>query len=378
MHIAFPMRVDAIDKPGGDLVQVRQYLEAGAKIPQSDPRHFTGEILTDLNAGFSRFDLVHLTNIDRPIDTWVSFKRAKESRRPLVLSTIHHSYKEIERFERNARGGAAGMISGLLSFQMLELLRSLVRSRKYGSLRLPTLQAMLRGVRTAQAEILLGVDRVLVLTRREERSLAADIVSIPTDRIEHLPNGLDETSEESQREALRDIPVCVVGRIEARKNQLAILESLERLGVAGVFIGRESPNHAGYCEQFKRLIATSRSSFVGPKSHTETLGFLRRSNVHVSASWFEVASLVDIEAYLAGCKVVSSECGGTQELLGDDAEYVDPESAEGLDFSIKRALERSNGDARECPVLIAPSWQAVGERLGGLYHELTNRISTDR
>ena len=125
MRIAYPMRVDALRKAGGDVLQVRRYIEEGARAGDDGGPLFTGELMCDMRAGFKGFDLVHLTNLDRPADTWKATRIAQGEGKPIVLSTIHHSYEEIERAagllrtrasawagEERARSGTVGAGSG--------------------------------------------------------------------------------------------------------------------------------------------------------------------------------------------------------------------------------------------------------------------------
>src|ERR1700722_10838093 len=155
MRVAYPMRIDAIDKPGGDLLQVRKYIEAGTRFTADGSPQFEGTILTGLREDLSRFDLIHLTNIDRPVETYQSFLAAKAAGKPIVLSPIHHSYREIERYERIGRSGLVGQVSGLIGFRSLEYLRSCVRSRRYSQLLLPTVKLVSQGMRRAQRDILM-------------------------------------------------------------------------------------------------------------------------------------------------------------------------------------------------------------------------------
>jgi glycosyltransferase involved in cell wall biosynthesis len=369
------MRVDALDKSGGDLLQVRKYIEAGKRSAADGRPHFDGAIITDLRADLSTFDLIHLTNIDRPVETYESFLAAKASRKPILLSPIHHSYGEIERYERLGRNGIVGQMSGLLGFRSLEYLRSCVRTRRYSQLILPTLRMVPQGMRMAQRVTLLGADKILVLTEKEKHDIALDFGEIPDEKFFYLRNGIEDTSDEDGSVSVRDIDVCMVGRIEARKNQIAVLKALNRLGVRGMFVGAENPNHKSYCRQFKETIADSGSVYMGSISHKETLRIMKRARVHVSASWFEVLSLVDLEAFYAGCKVVASSSGGTREILGDKAVYVFPDSARSIEDGIREMLEQKaeDGDLHnpEGPgEPITANWSQIGERLAQLYRQL--------
>ena len=293
----------------------------------------------------------------------------------MVFSTIHHSYAEIERYERSGRGGMTGRLSGVLGFPNVEYVRSIVRAVKYPHLLWPTLRVMVAGMRNTQRAMLAGVQRLLVLTAKERNDILRDFGQVAEERFACVRNGVETPASEDQagQNDLRDLDVCIVGRIEARKNQIAILRALDNLGVSGVFVGRENANHRAYCNDFKKLIADSTSRYVGGLTHAETVRLMRRSRAHVSASWFEVSSLVDIEAYFAGCQVVSSRCGGTHELLGEQALYVDPGSIEDIEHAIRLVLERSKdgtSNARERQSISLETWDDVGLQLAQIYGDV--------
>jgi glycosyltransferase involved in cell wall biosynthesis len=374
MKIAYPMRIDAFDKPGGDLNQIQAYIKGGQRAAGTAGASFAGEIIVDLTADLSRFDIVHLTNIDRPVEAFAYYLSARRAGKPIVLSSLHHSYREIERYEKEGRGGKIGLLSGRFDFRRLELLRNFIRSGIYPQMGQPTWNVLRYGVRNAQRSILDGVDRILVLTDKERVDIVQDFGGV-ANHFACVRNGYEKNDHEisDETEAHRDLDVCVVGRIEARKNQIKILEVLEKLKLSGIFIGRENSNHRGYCRAFKSRIATSASQYLPGLSHAETLQYMRRSRIHVSASWFEVASLVDLEAYGAGCAVVSSRCGGTHELLGQRAEYVDPGNSHDIERGIIESVRKIGrgrvrySDSRQ---LDFDSWDAIARQLSGIYQQL--------
>lgn len=381
IRVAYPMRVDALDKPGGDVLQVGSYIEAGRKIGKDGHCLFDGTLICGCTADLSGFDVIHLTNIDRPVDTYASFRSAVGAGKPTLLSPIHHSNTEIERYEREGRYGIFRLISGFLDFEQRESLRSVVRSLRYPELLSPTSGMIWPGMRSSQRAVLAGVDRILVLTRKEKNDILRDFGPLSEEKFALIPNGFKHETCDQEGTETRDLDVCVVGRIEARKNQVAILRVLERLGISGVFVGKENPNHRSYCRIFKDMIARSASRHFAGLSHDETLRIMQRSRVHVSASWSEVSSLVDLEAFHAGCRVVSSQCGGTQEILGDRAEYVDPGSDTSIREALTRALDRSKYDKPSRPngeSAISVGWDEVAKRLAYLYRDVVERWSTSR
>ena len=366
MRIAFLMRVDAFDKPGGDLLQVQKYLDAGRQIAPGSSAGFDGEVIHALDADLSSFDVVHLTNLDRPVELYHYYLAAKAAGKPIVVSTIHHSYREIAAYERKGRGGIVGAVAGWLGFQRVEYARSLIRSCRYPSLLKPTLRVLYRGMRQCQIAVLNHSGKLLVLTAKEQADIVADFGLLEQDRFELLPNG-HETS--SLSEARRDLEVCVVGRLEARKNQIAVVQALSQLGVKATFAGRENPNHVSYCRRFRSAAGKASCRFLEGLDHHEVLALMRRSRVHVSASWFEVSSLVDLEAYFAGCSVVSSCCGGTHEILGDRAVYVDPSSVDSIREGIAAALARSEAGPAQIDQGLVATWNQIGATLARVYRQ---------
>ncbi|WP_194428148.1 glycosyltransferase [Klebsiella variicola] len=125
--------------------------------------------------------------------------------------------------------------------------------------------------------------------------------------------------------------ILVSGRIEPRKNQLRIINDLCETNYKVCFVGGANENNAIYFDKFMELINRFPNMiYLGKVSPEEMTRLYYKSKVHVSASWFEVSSLVDLEAYYCGCSVISSKNGYTSELLGERVFYFDPKENENL------------------------------------------------
>jgi len=370
MRVAYPKRIDALDKSDGNLFHVLQYVERGKK-PREDARpRFEGTVIPDLSAGLSSIDLVHLTNINRPVDTHSAFLSARAAQNTIIFSFIHHSYREVERYERAGGDGVVGQISDLLGFTALEYLRCSVRGRSNSGLLTPMLKSMSVDMKTSQHTIVKGANRILVLSE-DKIGILYGFGEVPDNKCICLRNGPEDRSGTYID---RKIDVCVVGLIEARKYQIAVLDALNRRGISGVFVGAEDPNQKAYCHCFKKMIADSPSTYLGGISREEALQIIRRFIVHVSNSWFEALLPADLEAYCVGCGVVASNCGGTREVLGERAVYVNPESGESIVDGITRMLEKMSGDISDraeerAGKPISETWKLVGGRLYEIYRQ---------
>src|SRR5204862_799089 len=119
--------------------------------------------------------------------------------------------------------------------------------------------------------------------------------------------------------------VLIVGRIETRKNQLLVLQALRDTDVPVTLVGAPNPLHNDYVRQVAAEVSRNpRSRWIGERSHSDLAALYLTHSVHINASWYEVAPLVDLEAAVLGCAVISTTAGYTAEYLGDTAQYVDP------------------------------------------------------
>ena len=380
MKVAYPMRIDAIDKHGGDVELIRIYIRCCQQAALRQGVAFEGEILTSMNPDLSRFDLVHLTNTDRPIDLYAQFLAAKKAGKPMLITPLHHSYREIERYEHEGRGGLVGLVSGSLSFDILESLRTLIKSSKYQELRAASWKALRRGIRQAQVEVLQGCRYVLVAADKEEADINSEIVQLSSKQVVKVRNGFEMPNSPPAQFKDRDIDIAVVARVESRKNQIAILQAVESLGLKAVFVGAPNPNHSGYVQRFRQRIASSKSTYVPGVPPQEVAPILARAKVHVAASWFEVSSQVDVSAYMHGCRVVASRCGGTSELLGEDAYYVDPGSPSDIAEKIALAVRDASDGKKNMVEIVSnrlETWNHIAERLLDLYVRTIESVTPD-
>ena len=112
---------------------------------------------------------------------WVtSTRQARLAGKPMVFSSIHHSLREISRYEKHGRGGLTGFVTGLLGYRNLEMARSNLRVLRYRQLLGPTLNLIRSGLHSAQLALLRGVDLILVLTDKEKADILDDFGPLPT------------------------------------------------------------------------------------------------------------------------------------------------------------------------------------------------------
>ena len=316
--IAILVRDDFFSKKGGDTFQIKSYVDHSRKI---DYHILCFDSLKGIN--HEDFALFVLTNVDC-LSSYVRFSYWLASRDRLddvVILPIHHS------FSFSLPAVFSGHTSLALKYHIIrEKLKTLVSSFvRFDIHSAPSIFALLASNYFKYIRKSFHSSRLIVcISEGEKNSILHDYSLNPSSvKFYIVRNGCDSQApslsgadESSSFLEDRDIDVLIVGRVENRKNQLNIVKAFEPYHLRVVFVGSLNPNNPIYCRKFLDAIRMSEYfSYHGPASMKEVVHLYRRSKVHLSASWFEVSSLVDIESYNQNCFVVSSSRGYSDEIL---------------------------------------------------------------
>ncbi|WP_241627802.1 glycosyltransferase, partial [Rosenbergiella epipactidis] len=137
----------------------------------------------------------------------------------------------------------------------------------------------------------------------------------------------------------KDIDIIISGRIEPRKNSINLLRVLGGADYKVKFVGSLNKNNKSYTDEFLSLVkGYDNIDYLGSVTHDDMQSLFKRSKIHISASWFEVSSLVDLEAYFLGCHVISSINGNTNEFIKKNIDFINPEDLSGLNDLLKDIL----------------------------------------
>ncbi len=236
-----------------------------------------------------------------------------------------------------------------------------------------------------------AVDLLLPNSHAEARQLIR-YFGVPTDKLHVVPNGADERFAQAQPElferrfGIRRFVLCP-GRIEPRKNQLALIEALSDCGLPLVILGDPVPNHQWYAARCRRK-AGRNVHFIPALPHGDPLlaAAYAAAACVVLCSWFETPGLAALEAALCGTPVVVPARGSAREYFGPAAQYVDPGNRQ----SIRQAVLRAVAKERDWPLSqhIAEhyTWrhaaqatlEAYAKAIGSGGAENTRRGSADR
>lgn len=336
MKVLMQARYDLFDIKGGDTVQIESTAAELRKLG------IEVDITTSLKTDLSDYSVVHLFQLDWVPETYLYAKKNEDSDKPFILSPIHHSIKEVERFDEEYTFGLRRFSKMLFRKQEhRDTLKNVYRSfYDFRKLR-PTIVSVLKGLRNMQRDTLRFADIVLVQTDLEAQDLS-EVYDVDFDWIK-IPNGVGSQFiwERDYIPAVesKDYILCV-GRIEARKNQLSVIEAVKNLREKGdirtdlVFVGNKSRHHGEYVRKFDSLAKKyDWIRCIGSVPYEDMPSLYHFSKVCVSASWFESTGLTSLEALFCGSNVVASG-DRAKEYLGEYASYCSPDDVSSIEAAI--------------------------------------------
>jgi glycosyltransferase involved in cell wall biosynthesis len=362
VRVLFLLRSDTDRLVGGTAEQLRQYARAVTERG--------GEAVLHVGRGApeGRFDIAHVFNVDWPLETARHMELALACADRVVLSPVHHERAWEDAYHAAGRDGLSRRVSSVVGLDGFLRLRGVAQAARVPELWGEATRQLVRGVAPRQRQILERADAWLVASPRETESIVEDFGVAP--RATHLiRNGGASVDEDVALPPLPDEFVLCVARVEARKNQLALARAIVEVGVPGVFVGVPNPRHRAYVDRFAAYVAEQPSlTWLPSLDRRQTLAMFGRARLHALASWYELAALVDSEAAVAGCPMVTTVRGHSRDVLGDAAVYWEPDSGhDGLVAALRRGLDRSR-DADDVETFRRElSWARIREDVASAY-----------
>lgn len=323
LKVLIQNRSSADVAPGGDTVVMEKYrshLEAaGVRVAvDHDPKTHRAP-----------YDLIHLFNLVLPQTIEPLARLARDAGKPFV----------VEAFQENQ----ALYLGRSIAFYRL-ILAYLQQGQKREMLpKLLDLMRMAESTPTDTSAFAANEAAAVITSSREESEYLRSLH--PEARTVAIPHGadiepLDEGPEAFERAfGVKDFVLCV-GRLETRKNQLALLTALEDEDMPIVFADGAvcyAPDYSTACRVFRRR---GQTVFTGRLSKAMLVSAYRAARLHVLPSWYELPGLVTLEAALYGCPVAATLSGGIREYLGDACTYFEPGDVNGLRQLIRQAYAR--------------------------------------
>jgi len=213
-----------------------------------------------------------------------------------------------------------------------------------------------------------------------EGQYLAEWFRIPRNRMTNVPHGVHRRFAEGDGAAferahgIRDFVLCV-GRYEyPRKNQLALIESLQGTGVPLVLIGSSEPGHEWYFEQCRKA-AGPETRFLPPMPHDDPIfrSAFHACKVIVQPALLESPGLAGLEGALGGANVATTDGGSTREYYRDCAWYFNPTDRIAMREAVLAAFQAPRDGRMKKRALELYTWDKIAAVQKAAYeHVLTD------
>jgi glycosyltransferase involved in cell wall biosynthesis/GT2 family glycosyltransferase len=313
MRVLLQNRPTADAAPGGDTMVMDRYRDGLRNLGMTvDVRHDSG-------ADYRRYDMVHLFNLVLPETVEPMAAAAAAAGTPFVAQAIQE--------DQEAYQGR--------SLTLAHILASYVRSGQPRELLPKYLELMRHAEATATQSSPFAAANARAIFCNSEAEAGYVKRLHPSARTTVVPYGVDDTGGGPGPElfektfGMKDFILCV-GRLEPRKNQLALLAALEEEDVPLVLADGGVCYMPAYADVARAFRRRGRTVFTGRMNREMLISCFRAATAHVLPSWQELPGLVTLEAAALGCNVAATPHGGIHEYMGEYCDYFQPDDLDGI------------------------------------------------
>jgi len=369
MKILLNSRVDLFTKPGGDTAQIlktAEYLKkAGVAV----------DISIKLKENLNDYNLVQIFNITRPHEAYLQYLNAKKQKKPVIITPLYQNFDEWDKLGRY--GWQNTFMKIIPDKNTKELTKTFLRALININLYHPFMIQFIKGFIKQQKEILSKVDLVLPNSEMEMRKIEKDL-GIKNNYVV-VPNGVELSFADTKPDTFRDkfgfndFILCVAN-FSSIKNQLNFIKALKDTDLTLVLIGKSQRAHRKYFDLIQKSIEKNENFILLTDIAQEELkSAYAAAKVHVLPSWFETCGLVNLEAGLAGCNIVSTDRGYTKEYLHNFAWYCNPADQNSIRESVIKAYKAPKSNQLKKYILENFSWEKTVQKTLEAYRKVLNK-----
>lgn len=352
------MRPNALKQRGGDTVVLEQVT--------THLRRMGHEVEIDLEQKKdpADFDIAHLYNFATPEITESLARRCVERKTKFVVTTLYEDWPSFFNQMVVQELALTGYVKFGQPSQEWQRFRDLTQRTTRSEIQDNTFTAL-----TAQVLMSSGHSESVILRRDYTDANSIEVCSFGSEISPYSDGG----KLFREKTGVKDYILCV-GRLEQRKNQLALLKAFEDsphtiIFAAGGF--SYEPDYEAVCRNFKRV---GTNIFLGRMEADVLASAYEGAMCHALPSWYELPGLVSLEAAARGTAVVASDFGTIRDYLGDDGVYCHPGKTDSIRMAVEKAITVGpNPELKERVQKF--TWKRSAERLVELY-ELA--LSMDR
>lgn len=337
MKILLHIRSDAISKNGGDLNLMLLYKQ------MLEDAGYLVDLVYGAIADFSPYKAAITINIDRPYEPYKFVQSAHNQGCPVAIYCLHHSGSGFFEYLRYGSGVRQKLMAALVFFSprryewLLTQVKKVLSFHGYadGTYLSPSVKYMQNKIFKKCSLILASCDAEF-LEIEKDFSLVIDKEKRLV--VPHAYKPFDLTQLSIIKET--GLIVCA-GRIESRKNQLKVLKVAAKFkNNKFIFVGGKNENETKYFNDFIRCAdKLPNIEVLQNLSLDEYRKILCKAEVFISASWVEVVSLIEVDAYISSCKLVVGKNSYLTSYVNDSIFSYDVCDDSDLENALRLALE---------------------------------------
>ncbi|NGM24390.1 glycosyltransferase [Roseomonas stagni] len=284
-------------------------------------------------------NIVHVFNAWSSSSALDALREAKAAGSLVVFSPIFLELSDQLLWETrllSALKASNSVAEAVASFAEIRSLRAIVRASDRKPEPVPGYFAHLK-------EMFSLVDAAIFLSEAERDSLSSLGVTLPH-HTKIVPNPANTPTSPPAKSlfekqfGISDYVLCI-GRLEPRKNQLALVLALRETNIPLVLIGHSThPEYRRLIDLYRwdGLIIIDRLDNDSPLFWSALAG----AQIFALPSWAEGGPLAALEAASVGCKLILTDGRGEREYFGKWATYVDPSDPLALKEAILHESQR--------------------------------------
>jgi glycosyltransferase involved in cell wall biosynthesis len=316
----------------------------------------------------------HLEDVGVPVRLFSGWTDRLETARLLHLFGMSREGLELARVAK-ARGLPV-VLSPICWYEPLALAAlEPDLARKLASLAVWGLRLVAPRIPSWRRELLSLADIVLPNSLSEATQLVR-LFGVARERVHAVPNGVLSTVASASPELFQerfgaDPFVLSVGRIEPRKNTLALIRAIRPLGLPLVVIGDAHPAFARYAQDCRRA-GGDEVVWMGRVDHHDPLlaSAYAAARVFALPSWFETPGLAALEAALAGLPVAITPYGSTRDYFGDLVEYARPHHTPDIRRAVAKCWEEGADPRLSRRIATHYLWPKVAQLTAEAYDQV--------
>lgn len=311
MRVLFQARSDIFSSPAGDTIQFnetrRWLLKLGVAV----------DISFEFTCSLDCYDIIHIFNATTCLNAQRYFRNAERQKKAIVISPIYWT--------------------------------PIIRDKGKSLIRL---------------EILKHASAILPNSLAEKNILVNEFRLV--DNIFIIPNGVNSDIYAppdlffEQTGIQEEFAICV-GRFSRRKNQLALIEALFNDPVKLVFVGDVvDSRYFNVCDEYLK----KRPDWLHIRTldREEIFSAFSAAKTNICVSVFETPGLVNLEAGLMGCNLVSSGTGSQEEYFGNFAYICNHHDKESIRWAVFAAMANETNPHLRDYIIENYTWEIAAKK----------------